>query len=137
MFQPACANTKSGAGFTLMPVVLIILGLVVVIGAFVLLIGYNSFRNSAVLVNSYRANSLVNACVEKALFQIQQNGGFIGSGTVTLNTGACSYNVESLGGQQKKITAFSAVVSAIRKAELLVATAAPAIFITKWQEVAD
>ncbi|MEK7114867.1 MAG: hypothetical protein AAB847_00695 [Patescibacteria group bacterium] len=137
MFPPVSENTKLNSGFTLLPVALTVLSVMVIVGTFVLLIGYNSLRNSLLLVKSHQANSLVNACVEHALLKIQENSAFAGAGEVTLDTGACSYNVASLGGERKAVTASSIIDSAVRKAKVIVASTTPKIFISEWQEVAD
>lgn len=137
MFLPVSENTKLNSGFSLLPVALTVLSILAIVGALVLLIGYNSLRNSFLLVKSYQANSLINACIEDALLKIEENNAFIGAGEVALETGSCSYDVVSLGGEKKAITISSAIDSAVRKAKITVASTTPKIFISEWQEVAD
>ena len=109
----------------------------IVVVASVLLTGSNSIRNGSLLIKSYQAQGLVNACVEEALVKIQQNNFFSGTGTLAFGLGNCFYNVDILAGENRSIMASSTVGTVVRKVRVSVDAINPKIHTSKWQEVAD
>lgn len=136
-YQHRDIGSSGSGGFTLLPLILAVIGIVSVISVFILFSGRTAVKSAFLLLQSSQANAFLNACVEEALFQVEINNFFSGSGSLIFGEGQCSYKVQSLGGERKLINATSTVSAIVRKIRLTVATTTPKLFLTEWQEVGD
>lgn len=128
---------KKQQGFITLMSMLIVVAIGTMVSVSLLLLGLASSRSSFSVEQSKQAQALVDTCAEEALQQIQSNQSFSGSGNLSLGQGSCSYTVVNGGGQNRIITANSAVGTVIRKISISIDTITPAINISSWQEVAD
>lgn len=102
-----------------------------------LLLGIQSSQTSFTVQQSAQSRELADACVEEALQEIRDDGGYTGSESLSLSMGECQYAVTSSGGQSRTITSEGATGSIVRKVQLEIDGINPEINITSWQEVAD
>lgn len=135
MDQPVYAVTRKG--FVLFSVVLTMMLIIVGAAVAVSISGLNAASNADLLVKSYQANGLVNACIEEALAAIKQNQSFAGTGNLTLGAGSCSYTVQLLAGESRDISVSANVGTVVRKGVVQIDAINPEIHVVKWQEVAD
>ncbi len=129
------SNVQSG--FATLVSILIVGAIGLAIAISLILLGLSSSRTSFARVQSFQAKALADACAEEALQQIHDSTSYTGSGSLTLGQGSCSYNVTSLGGQNRAITATGAVGSMTRRVSIVIDQINPAMHATSWQEVAD
>ena len=129
-------NTKLQTGFSTLFSVLVIGVVGTVIASSLLLLSIGSSQNSLTLERSTQARALSNACAETALKAIKQAENFLGSGSVTLGGGSCTYNVTQGEGDNKIISSAGSINSIIRKLEIMIDTS-PELEVISWQEVAD
>jgi hypothetical protein len=93
-----------------------------------------SMRGSINTKYSNQAKSLANACAEISLDMIRQNNTLLGSGTINIGSDTCSYNITSLGGNSRNISASGTVGSTVRKIDITTSAFNP-IVISTWQEI--
>ncbi len=124
-------------GYITLISVLVVGAVGVAIATSLILLGVGSSRTSFAVEQSNQAKALANACAEEALQQIRDSTPFIGTGSLTLGQGTCSYTVTSQGGQDRTVTASSTVGTIIRKVKVIINNINPLITPTSWQEVAD
>lgn len=141
---------KNQKGFLTLMSALIVAAIGLSISVSLLLLGLGASRTSFAIEQSYQANSLSKACAEDALQKIYDSmimpnpppdplptlTPFVGTGSLILGQGSCSYTVSNTGGNTRKITASGTVGTITRKDQILVSSVSP-IVISSWQEVAD
>lgn len=117
---------------------------VIIVGAVVLAIvlfmvssGLDATNNSAVYLNSTRAEFLADACAEEALQQIRDNTNFTGTNNISFGSNICAYTVTNTGGETRTINASSTILNNVKKVRVLVSALSPKITLTSWLEVAD
>lgn len=103
----------------------------------ILLSGMQSSRTSFAFQQSAQAQSLADACAEEALQVIRDEVSYIGSDSLSFETGSCNYTVSFRNGQNRAITAEGFVGSMVRKIEIKISQINPEITVDSWQEVAD
>ncbi|OGE79376.1 MAG: hypothetical protein A2751_05495 [Candidatus Doudnabacteria bacterium RIFCSPHIGHO2_01_FULL_46_14] len=128
---------KLESGYILLISVLVVSAVGVAVSIAVILFGLGSSRSSFSMEQSGQSKSLVNACADEALERIREDTAFTGQGNLSLGQGVCGYNVVSLGGQNRLITASSTVGTVIRKASINIDAINPKINVSSWLEVAD
>lgn len=117
----------------------------------VLLLGLASSRTSLVLTQSSQASALAEGCAEHALqaisdsstvalpdsshFTPTDSSHFNGGATLSFQSGTCSYEVTSRGGESGVITATGTVGTILSKVRIVVSSIHPAITSDFWQEV--
>ena len=70
------------SGFTLLPMLFLIMSAAVVVGGLILFSGRTTVRNTTLVIQSYQANGFLNACIEEALLQIQSGDSLGGSASI-------------------------------------------------------
>ena len=130
-----CYN-KHDYGYITLISVLVVGAVGVAITTFLIMSGLASSRTSFALEQSAQAKALANACAEEALRKIIESS-FIGTGTISLDTGICTYAITSQGGQKRTIKAIGTVDNIVRKVKIIINRISPTIKITSWQELAE
>lgn len=121
---------------TLLSVVLMgAIGSAITVG--ILVSGITSARSGLAKEQSMQARSLATACAEEALETIRESTSYVGTGTLLLGSGACSFTVQLGSGENRTITASSTVGTVARKVSITVSTVTAVIGIASWQEVAS
>lgn len=129
---PHCAK-----GFIALIAVIIVGAIGLSIAVALLLNGIDAMRASFADEQSSQARALADACAEHALGIIRAQTLYIGTGTLTLGAGSCTYTVSSQGGQNRTIMATGSVGTMVRKVKISISAITPSIEIESWQEVAD
>jgi hypothetical protein len=121
-------------GYVALLTVLIVGAATTAIALALLTIGTDSQRSSLVTQQSVQARQLANACAEEALQQIHDATSFVGTNTLTLGAGSCSYTVTNTGTTTRTITASGTVNTVARKLSVYATISASSISVTSWQE---
>ena len=87
------------------------------------------------LEESTKAKSLANLCAEASLQEIRNFTPFVGTNTINIGGGSCTYTVVNNGGQNRTITVSSVVNTVVRKILIFINQINPAINVTSWQEI--
>lgn len=134
---------KYNKGFITLMATLLVVAVGLSISVSLLILGVDSSRTSFVIVQSYQANALANACSEEALQLIYDSMAvvpppdpipFTGTGGLTMGQGGCSYTVTDTGGGTMNITTSGTVGDAIRKNQIILSSVSP-ITVSSWQEI--
>ena len=131
-----CYDNNQG-GYVALISVLVVSAVGIAITLSLILLGLGSSRTSFAYEQSNQAKGLANACVEEAMQQIRDSTPFVGSNTLALGQGICSYTVTSQGPQNRTITASGTVGTIIRKVRVIIDRINPTIQVVSWQEIAD
>jgi hypothetical protein len=126
---------KQSDGYIALLSVLIVGAAAMAIAVALLVTGSDAQRSNLVMQQSIQARQLAHGCVDEALQKIHDSSSFVGSGTVTLDTGSCTYTVTNTGGSNRTITTNSTIGNVVRKVTTYVTIGASSISITSWQEV--
>ena len=121
-------------GYIALMSVLIVGAAATAIGLTLLVSGANSQRSALVEQQSIQATALANACGEEALQVLHDNKTYAGTGTLTLSTGTCNYNITNTV-TAATITTNSTVNDVVKKNTIYATINATNISITSWQEV--
>lgn len=124
-------------GFVTLVSVLIASAIGISVAVSLLLLGLGYSRTSLALIHSNQAKALANACVEEGLQQIRTSSAFVGTSSLILDTGACTYVVTNQGGNNRTITGQGTVGAVTRKTKATINTLSPKIIVNYWQELAD
>lgn len=128
-----CYNNQRG--YIVLLTILLVGAVGLSIAVSIILIGIGQTR-SMLAANSYiLAKSHADACVEEALQQIRTDDTYIGTGSLSLDGGACNYEVIGLGGDLREVHGTGTVANSTRKIKVNIDTISPTINITSWQEV--
>lgn len=122
-------------GFVALMGVLILGALVIATTVAGLRFSVDDLQIATILVDSYQARALADACAEEALQEIRDSDSFAGSGGFSLGQGSCSYTVTLGGGENRSIEAEGTVSDSIRKVEVVVTQLHPTIVVDSWEEV--
>jgi hypothetical protein len=122
-------------GYIALLSVLIVGAAAMAIAVTLLVTGSDAQRTNLVIQQSIQARQLAHGCVDEALQKIHDASSYTGSGTVTMDTGSCSYTVTNTGGSSRTITTNSTIGNVVRKVTTYVTIGASSISITSWQEV--
>jgi hypothetical protein len=134
---------QANKGFITLMATLLVVAVGLSISVSLLILGVDSSRTSFVIVQSYQASSLANACAEESLQLIYDSMAvvpppdpvpFTGTGSLTMGQGGCSYTVTDTGGGTMDITTSGTVGTAIRKNQILLSSVSP-ITVSSWQEI--
>jgi len=130
-------------GFMTLMATLLVLAIGLSISVSLLMLGVDSTRTSFVIVQSYQASALANACAEESLQKIYDSMAvtpppppvvFTGTGSLSMGQGGCSYTVTDTGGGTMNITTTATVGTVIRKNQVVLSSVSP-IIISSWQEI--
>lgn len=121
-------------GYVLLLSVLVVGAVGVSIAVSLLLLGLSNSLSSFALEQSNGAKALSNACAEEALEQIFLNNAFVGTNSLTLGQGSCSYTVTNTGTNSRQIVATGTIGSVVRKLVVNTNALSPKITIGSWQE---
>lgn len=133
MFQRPCENNK---GLALLSNVIIIAFVGILLGGTIMLVSLYALRSSTAYLQKNQSLALNHACAEEALFQIHQQSSYSGQSNLVLNSQTCFYNVENLGGPNRRLTVSSTIGTVITKTLILLAVdASSTISINSWKEV--
>jgi len=125
---------SSQSGYVALLSVLIVGAASLAIGLTLLVTGTDAQREVLTQQQSVQARNLATACIEEGLEQIWTSTSYIGTATLTLSTGSCSYTVANTGTSTRTVDASSTVGAAVRKVKASV-TIGSSISITSWQDV--
>ena len=100
-----------------------------------LLIGISSAQTFATIEESHKAKALANTCAEMALQEIASAPSFIGSDTLSLGQGSCTYAVFAVSGIEDQVNATGIVGDTRRKVKVRLSM--PERIILSWEEVSD
>lgn len=125
-------NTK---GYITLLSVLVVGAIGTAVTASLILLGLASSSNSFTYQQMHQAKSLANACAEEALEEIRGLSSFVGTGTLSLGLGACTYEVTNTGGESRLIKTSGTVGTAVRKTSITITAINPLIIISSWQEL--
>lgn len=126
---------KSPNGFAVIFSLLILAAVGVVISTSLLYMSVANTQTAVALQSSYQASDLANACAETALQKLVTSSAFVGTGSLTLGQGTCSYTIAANGASADKVTASGTVGTVVRKVEISIAV--PQLVIFSWQEVGN
>ena len=136
MVQPTLTITNNRGSITLFAIIVVSAIGFSVVASFAL--GAFSFiRQETNLNNLFQAKNLSNICAEEALELIRLSNGYIGSGSISENSGNCNYAVSNSGGENYTINTSGNYNNAVRKLNISVSQITPKIVISSWREVAD
>jgi hypothetical protein len=121
-------------GFMILLAVLIVGAVSLSVALYLLRGGADLQRSTLVSQQTAQARQLADACAEEALAQIQANSVYVGTATVSLGQGSCSYTVANPGGTARTVTTSSNVNGNIRKVQVN-ATIGTSISVTSWQDI--
>lgn len=130
-------KNKSSRGYITLVSVLIIGAIGLAISLSLILLGLGSSRSSFASQQSNQAWALANACAEEGLQQITDSTPFVGTNTLTLGQGSCTYTVTSQGGSNRTIEASGSVGTIMRKVKVIINAINPQIIVSSWLEVDD
>jgi len=125
---------RSNDGYIALFTVIIVGAATMAIALTLLLTGTDVQRSALITQQSIQARQLANACAEEALQIIHDNTAYTGTGTLTFETGTCSYTVSSTGTSTRAVTATGTVSSTVRKVTANVTIGASSISVSSWQE---
>jgi hypothetical protein len=82
---------------------------------------------------------IANACAELALQELVASSIFLGSNTVPVGEGTCSYTISQPSGTIRHIGVMGEKNNVVRKVKIILSIepSPPILSITSWQEVAD
>jgi len=123
-------NNRSG--YVTLMLVLITGALGVGIAISLILRGIGISRSSFTEEQSAQSIAYAESCAEEALQQIRNSTPFTGSGSQIFSNGTCSYNVSSLGGDNRLIIASSTVQNISRTLSISITQINPKIVISNW-----
>lgn len=127
-------NTLRPGYVTLLSVLLVgALGLAITVS--LLWLGIATSQTTFSYQQSKQANELAHGCAEEGLEKIRESSSFIGTNTVTLSTGTCTYTVTNTGGNTRTIDGLATVGDATRKVRVTISAINPQITVSSWQEV--
>lgn len=125
-------------GFIALVSTLVIAGVVLSVGALVMVLGLSATRTTSTLNQSIQARALANACAERALNQLQQDLSYVGGETVTLGSGSCQVmTVLGSGNINRTIQVKGTVGTVVRKVKIEVMQVNPTVQFSSWREVAS
>ena len=136
-------KSQCNKGFITLMATLLVVAVGLSISVSLLILGVDSSRTSFVIVQSYQANALANACSEEALQLIYDSMAvlpppdpipFTGTGSLTMGQGDCSYTVTDTGGGTINITTSGTAGDAVRKNQIILSSISP-IVVSSWQEI--
>lgn len=97
--------------------------------------GTDSQRSALVTQQSAKARSFAKSCVEEAMQQIRDNHSFVGTNSLNIQGGSCTYNVTDAGGGNRTIDATGVMGNVVKKVQARVIITMLSIVISLWQEV--
>ena len=100
------------------------------------LLGLGSSRTSFALEQGNQAKALANACAEEALQKVWDLDSYVGTGSLTLGQGSCTYSVSGAAAP-KTITVSGMVDASVRKISITLDQLRPYLRPAPWQEVAN
>ncbi|MDO8482877.1 MAG: hypothetical protein Q7S86_03605 [bacterium] len=121
-------------GFITLVSVLVVSAVGLSIALSLLLLGLGSSRTGFALYQSAQARGLANACAEESLRLVKNSLLVLGTSTLTLPGGTCTYVITNTGGQNRAIATSGTVGTVIRKVNMSISQITPFIIITSWQE---
>ena len=124
-------------GYIALISVLIITAITSLIAISAILMSINESNMGLTKDLSARAYYLADACVEEALQQINNSIPYMGTDSLTMGSGSCSYTVTSSGGQNRTIESTGTVGDLNRRVRVTIDAITPSINITSWDEVVD
>lgn len=125
-------------GYILLISVLITGAIAASIAVALLTSGTGFLQSTGAAERSIQARGLADACVEEAIYQLQQDNTYAGSTTLTFTAGTCTVEaVLGTGDTNRTIQVRSAVSDVVRKMSVVVGTLVPPAQISSWQDVAD
>lgn len=95
----------------------------------------DSGQTSLAASRAKSAQSIASACAEEALQQIRDSASFIGTGNIDFQSGSCTYEVTSQGGQNRTITASSTVQLIVSKVRVVINAINPSLNVIIWEEI--
>jgi len=129
-------GSQRGGYVTLMSV-LVVGAVGTAIAVSLILLGSGASRTSFAAEQSSQAQALANACAEEALQLVRESTAFVGSGSITLGSGACAFNVTSQGGENRTLEISGTIATIIQRMLITIEEIDPRIIVTSWQEVSD
>jgi len=128
---------NNNTGFITLLSVLIVSAVGLAIVTSLLLQGFTSASASLALTESEQARAVAVACAETALQQIRDDTNFSGSGSLTFTYSSCSYTVQNLGGQSRRVMSAGAAGPMISRLNITIDKLNPKINLTSWQFVSS
>lgn len=134
---------RANKGFITLMATLLVLAVGLSVSVSLLMLGLGSSRTSFVIVQSYQATALANACAEESLQKIYDSMAvtppppptvFTGTGSLTIGQGSCSYTVTDTGGGTMNIITSGTVGTVIRKNQIILSSVSP-LTVSSWQEI--
>lgn len=123
--------------FVVMISVLIVGSIVLSIALMIVFVNINANKNSLLIKDSDQARMLAGTCSEHALQEIALDSDVVGSTTLNLLEGDCTYNIIHGIGENRTIDSFSQNKKSLRRERVIIDALSPEINIVSWQEVAD
>ncbi len=131
------AQSKLCEGFITLIAILIAGAIAVTIATFLLLLGLDASRTSAVLEESGGARALADACAEEALQILNENNfGFSGSGALAIAPGNCTYLISKMG-TQTLVESTGTILTITRHVRINLTKAKNQRVVVSWQEVGN
>lgn len=123
-------------GFITLMTVIIVVAVAAALTISVILLGTDSLRTGQIVNNEQEATATADACAEEALGQIRTRD-LIGSGSMSVGTGTCSYVITSGGGEARTIEVTASASGITRRIRITIDAMNPELHVTAWEDVAD
>lgn len=130
-------NMEKHSGYVMLLSVLVTGAAALAIGIGMLTWGTLMSKEALIVQQSMIARQYAGGCAEQALQLIRNSQSYIGTGTISLSFGNCTYTVTNQGGEQRKITTQGQSGTIIRRMQIVIADISPQILVLSWQDVAD
>ena len=127
-------RVSDNRGFAALGGVLIFGGFAVVMTSAMVFSGMRSMQVSLILRQAYEARTIARACAETALRAIHDSTGYVGSGSVTLGTGTCTYTVASGGAAVRTLDISASVGRIVQSLTITTDQLSPIIHVSSWRE---
>ncbi len=124
------------SGFIALISTLMIAGVVLAVGAAVMMLGLSATRTTSTFNQSAQARTLTDACAERALNRLQQDLSYAGGETYTIGNGSCQVvAVLGSGNTNRTIETKGTVGTVVRKVKVQVTQVNPTVQLSAWREV--
>ncbi len=125
-------------GYIALISILLIEGILLVIGAGILLRSSGVAKTDVSIDIQNRAQAAVNACADYALNQLKETTVYAGNQLLSVGDDTCYImNVAGIGGTNRTVQATSTVSGYTRKIKIQITKVNPTMIISSWEDVTD
>lgn len=126
---------RCARGFVLLSATIVVAAVSLAAAVSAIALGAGSARTSGAAASSASSRALADACTEIALGRLWEDASFLGTGSATVGSGTCDYEVVSFGGDVREVTGTGTMGTFVRRVRATTNALSPLIELSDWSEI--